>query len=60
MIISCKEASRLASLQLERKLTLGERIMFRVHLAYCIGCRRMEKQFLFMRQAMGAWMSRDD
>ncbi|MBL8428560.1 MAG: zf-HC2 domain-containing protein [Dechloromonas sp.] len=59
-MISCKEATRLASIQLERKLSLWERIEFRVHLAFCTGCRRAEKQFLFMRQAMGAWMSRHD
>ena len=59
-MISCKEATRLASLQLERKLSLGERLQYRLHLAMCIGCRRAEKQFLFMRQAMGAWMSQKD
>ena len=59
-MISCKEATRLASLQLERKLSLWERIQFRVHLVFCVGCRRAEKQFAFMRQAMGAWMSPKD
>lgn len=59
-MISCKEATRLASLQMERKLTLGERVQFRLHLAICVGCRRAEKQFAFMRQAMGAWMSSKD
>ncbi len=56
-MISCKEATRLASVQLERKLSLGERLQYRMHLAMCRGCRRLERQFLFMRQAMGAWMS---
>ncbi|MCK6391551.1 MAG: zf-HC2 domain-containing protein [Azonexus sp.] len=59
-MISCKEASRLASQQLERKLSLSERLQFRLHLAFCIGCRRMERQFRFMHDALGAWMSRDD
>ena len=59
-MISCKEATRLASLQLERPLSLGERIRFRLHLAFCIGCRRAEKQFAFMRQVTGAWMSHKD
>lgn len=59
-MISCKEASRLASLQLERRLSLWERFQFRLHLAFCIGCRRMEKQFRFLSQAMGAWMSQKD
>ncbi|MBS1143295.1 MAG: hypothetical protein H6R14_701 [Proteobacteria bacterium] len=59
-MISCKEASRLASIQMERKLSLRERIAFRLHLAMCVGCRRAERQFEFMRQAMGAWMSHKD
>jgi len=59
-MISCKEATRLASLQLERKLSLWERLQFRFHLAFCVGCRRAEKQFAFMRQVTGAWMSQKD
>ena len=59
-MISCKEATRLASLQMERQLTLRERLQFRLHLAICVGCRRAEKQFAFMRQAIGAWMSPKD
>ncbi len=59
-MISCKEATRLASLQMERKLSLVERLQFRLHLAICVGCRRAERQFAFMRQAMGAWMSSKD
>jgi hypothetical protein len=59
-MISCKEATRLASLQLERKLSFWERARFRFHLAFCIGCRRAERQFTFMRQAMGAWISHKD
>jgi hypothetical protein len=59
-MISCKEATRLASLQMERKLSIPERLQFRLHLAICRGCRRSEKQFLFMRQAMGTWMNHKD
>jgi hypothetical protein len=56
-MISCKKASRLASEQLERKLSLRERLLLRLHLAYCAGCRRMEKQFVFLRDATQGWMS---
>ena len=59
-MISCKEATRLASMQLERKLSPGERLQLYLHLAICIGCWRMEKQFRFLRQATGAWMTRQD
>jgi hypothetical protein len=59
-MISCKEATRLASLKLERKLSRWENVQFRVHLVFCIGCRRAEKQFAFMRQVTGSWMSHSD
>ena len=56
-MISCKKASRLASEQLERKLSLPERFLLRWHLVYCAGCRRMEKQFVFLRNATQGWMN---
>ena len=59
-MISCKKASRLASEQLERKLTLLERFLLRWHLVYCAGCRRMEKQFGFLRDATQGWLSHKD
>ncbi|MDP3538725.1 MAG: zf-HC2 domain-containing protein [Azonexus sp.] len=59
-MISCKEATRLVSLQLERPLGFWVRLQLRLHLAFCIGCRRAEKQFRFLRQAMGSWMSHSD
>ena len=59
-MISCKEANPLASYQLERKLSRWERLQFRFHLAFCAGCRRAEKQFAFMRQVTGSWMSHSD
>ena len=59
-MISCKEATRLASQQLERKLSLWERLQFRLHLAFCLGCRRMEKQFQFLSRVTGSWMSHKD
>lgn len=59
-MISCKKASRLASEQLERQLSLRERFLLRWHMAYCTGCRRMEKQFAFLRNATQNWMSHKD
>ena len=56
-MISCKQASRLASEQLERNLSLWERAQFRLHLAMCGGCRQLEKQFLFLRKSTNAWMN---
>jgi len=59
-MISCKEATRLISLQLERPLGIREHLRLRLHLALCIGCRRAAQQFNFLRQATGAWMSHKD
>jgi hypothetical protein len=52
MILSCKEATRLVSQGLDRRLGLGERVAVRVHLAICAGCRNFRKQVLFLRQAL--------
>ena len=51
-LISCKETSRLVSQGLDRDLAFGERVALRVHLAYCIGCRRAKRQLTFLRRAV--------
>ena len=51
MMASCKEASRLASDSLNRRLTLGERIALRTHLFMCEACRRFERQITFLHHA---------
>ena len=52
MMLSCKEASRLLSQGLDRKLGFGERVMLRVHLAICDGCTNFKSQVEFLRKAM--------
>jgi len=52
MMTSCKHATELISQGMDRKLTLSERLHLRLHLLICIGCRRTQAQFRFMRQAM--------
>ncbi|MBK7901463.1 MAG: zf-HC2 domain-containing protein [Azonexus sp.] len=54
-MLSCKEATRLASQGMERPLTLAESIRLRMHQIICGGCRRAEKQFQFLRDAAKAW-----
>jgi predicted anti-sigma-YlaC factor YlaD len=51
-LISCKETTRLVSQGLDRELAFGERVALRVHLAYCIGCRRARRQMAFLRRAV--------
>ena len=52
MILSCKEAARLVSQGLDRKLGFGERVTLRVHLAICNGCTNFKDQVAFLRQAI--------
>ena len=52
MMLSCKEAARLVSQGLDRKLGFGERITLRVHLAICNGCTNFKDQVAFLRKAM--------
>ena len=52
MILSCKEASRLVSQGLDRKLGFGERVALRVHLAICDGCTNFKDQVERLRAAI--------
>jgi len=58
-LLSCKEATSLASQGLDRRLGVVERIGLRLHLAVCDGCSRVAKQFAFMRRAVKALGQRD-
>jgi hypothetical protein len=55
MKLSCKEASRLISLSLDRKLTFGQRTALRLHLALCDACTRVKTQFDFLRRAVARY-----
>jgi hypothetical protein len=52
MRLTCREASRLVSQGLDRKLGFGERLKLRVHLAICDGCTNFKKQVDFLRRAV--------
>jgi hypothetical protein len=54
-MVSCKEATRLLSQGEDRRLSLGERIKLRLHLAACTGCARFQHQIDFMRGAMSRY-----
>jgi len=51
-MLSCKQASRLVSQGLDRKLGFGERVMLRVHLTICDGCTNFKHQVAFLRKAV--------
>lgn len=50
-MLSCKEATRLASKSLDEALTSSERANYRFHLMMCPGCRHFRQNLLFLRQA---------
>jgi len=52
MIITCKEATRLASQGLDRKLGFLDRLALRLHLAICRGCANAARQMQFLRKAI--------
>lgn len=49
-IASCKEASRLISESLERRLSFKERLQLGVHLALCHACNSTQKQFAILKK----------
>lgn len=60
LMLSCREASRLISERLDRDLGVAERAALRVHLAICVACTRMTRQFEFLRKAASQYPGPDD
>jgi len=54
LLLSCRETARLLSQGQDRDLAFGERLTLRVHLAICDGCRNVNRQFTFLRDAVRA------
>ena len=52
MMISCKEASRLMSQAMDRRLSLWQRVRLRFHLAICDACANFNRQMRFLRRAI--------
>ena len=52
MMLSCKDATRLVSQGLDRRLGFAQRVALRVHLAICDGCTNFSKQAAFLRKAV--------
>ena len=51
-MLSCKEVTHLVSQSHDRRLSRLERWSVRVHLWYCLGCRRFTRQVELLRVAM--------
>lgn len=50
-MLNCKQATQRMSEAQDRKLTLGEQLPLRMHLAMCVGCRNYGRQLDFLRAA---------
>lgn len=50
-MLSCRHVTELCSQEQERRLTLHERLLMRMHLTVCVGCTRFRKQLNFLRRA---------
>lgn len=51
-MLSCKEVTHLVSQSYDRRLSRVERWSVRVHLWYCLGCRRFARHVEFLRMAL--------
>lgn len=55
----CREASRLSSEAMDRRLSFADRASLRIHLAICNGCTNFQRQVTFLRDAIARLGSRD-
>lgn len=58
--LSCKEASKLISEGMDRRLSMTERIALRLHLGICDACTRFTSQVEFLRRALKVFPGPDD
>ena len=58
--LSCKEASKLISEGMDRRLSVSERITLRLHVGICDACARFTSQVQFLRRALKAFPGPDD
>jgi len=51
-LINCRRATRLISKEQERPLGRADRLLLKLHLAWCVACLRFAGQVSFLREAM--------
>ncbi len=49
-MLKCRDIAHMASAQLDRRLSLNERLNFRMHLLMCRLCRRYVRQLVLLRR----------
>ncbi|MGB5080172.1 MAG: zf-HC2 domain-containing protein [Burkholderiales bacterium] len=57
---SCREATRLISQGMDRRLSFAERLALRFHVAICDACTRFTRQAKFLRRALKSYPGPDD
>lgn len=58
--ISCREATRLASQQLDQPLSLADKLRLQAHLLICKACPSMHQKFALLHQAGRKFVLRDE
>ena len=53
-MLNCRHVTRLVSKSMDAKLRWYQRVAIRVHLLYCVWCRRYAAQIRFLRKATKA------
>jgi hypothetical protein len=59
-IIPCREATRLISQAMERKLTWRESIQLKLHLAVCELCQMFAKQIRGLHELLGSYHPQEE
>ncbi len=50
-MLNCRQVTRLVSQSMDARLPWHQRLAVRLHLLYCVWCRRYTAQIRFLRQA---------
>jgi predicted anti-sigma-YlaC factor YlaD len=58
-MISCRKATELVSLQIDKPLKSLESIALNIHLLYCSACKNAKKQLIAIDQATGEFLKDD-
>ncbi|MBP6343590.1 MAG: zf-HC2 domain-containing protein [Candidatus Omnitrophica bacterium] len=58
--VSCREATKLMSLAMERKLTWKESILVKIHLSVCDACKLFSKQIHGLRHLLKGYRPQNE
>lgn len=55
LMMTCKEAAALLVAREDQNISLGDKVVLRLHLLACKACPKFERQLLMMRSSMEQW-----